>query len=47
MTRIAAVATCPVSVPRPVPVWTAHERSTAWNAILTEVKSDDGLIWRL
>lgn len=43
MTRIAAVATYPVSVPRPEPVWTAHERSTAWNAILTEVKSDDGL----
>jgi len=44
MTKIAAVATYPVSVPRPYPVWTAHERSTAWNAILTEVKSDDGLV---
>jgi L-alanine-DL-glutamate epimerase-like enolase superfamily enzyme len=43
MTRIASVATYPVSVPRQEPVWTAHERSTAWNAILTEVKSDDGL----
>jgi L-alanine-DL-glutamate epimerase-like enolase superfamily enzyme len=43
MTKIASVATYPVSVPRPEPVWTAHERSTAWNAILTEVKSDDGL----
>ncbi|HWB49195.1 MAG TPA: mandelate racemase/muconate lactonizing enzyme family protein [Stellaceae bacterium] len=44
MTKIASVATYPVSVPRPQPVWTAHERSTAWNAILTEVKSDDGLV---
>ena len=43
MTKIASVAAYPVSVPRPEPVWTAHERSTAWNAILTEVKSDDGL----
>jgi L-alanine-DL-glutamate epimerase-like enolase superfamily enzyme len=43
MTKIASVATYPVSVPRPVPVWTAHERSTAWSAILTEVKTDDGL----
>jgi L-alanine-DL-glutamate epimerase-like enolase superfamily enzyme len=31
-------------LPRKVPVWTAHERSTAWNAILTEVKTDDGLV---
>ena len=44
MTKIASVATYPVSVPRKVPVWTAHERSTAWNAILTEVKTDDGLV---
>ena len=44
MTKIASVATYPVSVPRPEPVWTAHERSTAWNAIVTEVKSDDGLV---
>ena len=43
MTKIAAVATYPVSVSRPKPVWTAQERSTAWNAILTEVKTDDGL----
>ena len=43
MTKIASVATYPISVPRKVPVWTAHERSTAWNAILTEVKTDDGL----
>jgi L-alanine-DL-glutamate epimerase-like enolase superfamily enzyme len=43
MTKIASVKTHPVSVPRAVPVWTAHERSTAWSAILTEVKTDDGL----
>jgi L-alanine-DL-glutamate epimerase-like enolase superfamily enzyme len=43
MTKIASVATYPISVPREVPVWTAHERSTAWSAILSEVKTDDGL----
>jgi D-galactarolactone cycloisomerase len=43
MTKIASVATYPVSAPRAVPVWTAHERSAAWSAILTEVKTDDGL----
>ena len=43
MTKIASVATYPVSVPRKEPVWTAHERSTAWNAILTQVTTDDGL----
>jgi L-alanine-DL-glutamate epimerase and related enzymes of enolase superfamily len=25
-------------------VWTAHEESKAWNVILTEVRTDDGLI---
>ena len=43
MTKIASVATYPVSVPRQVPVWTAHERSTAWSAILAQVTTDDGL----
>jgi L-alanine-DL-glutamate epimerase-like enolase superfamily enzyme len=43
MTRIASVATYPVSVPRPTPVWTAHEEIKAWSVILTEVKTDDGL----
>jgi len=43
MTKIASVAAYPLSVPRKAPVWTAHERSTAWNAILVQVKSDDGL----
>jgi L-alanine-DL-glutamate epimerase-like enolase superfamily enzyme len=43
MTRIASVATYPVSVPRPAPVWTAHEEIKAWSVILTEVKTDDGL----
>jgi L-alanine-DL-glutamate epimerase-like enolase superfamily enzyme len=43
MTKIASVATFPVSVPRKEPVWTAHERSTAWSAILTQVTTDDGL----
>jgi L-alanine-DL-glutamate epimerase-like enolase superfamily enzyme len=44
MTRIASVATHMISVPRPPPVWTAHEQSKAWNVILTEVRTDDGLV---
>ena len=44
MTRIASLATYPISVPRPVPVWTAQEESKAWSVILTEVKTDDGLV---
>ncbi len=44
MTRIASIATYPVSVPRSPPVWTAQEESRAWSVILTEVKTDDGLI---
>ncbi len=43
MTRIASVATYPISVSRPVPVWTAHEEIKAWSVILTEIKTDDGL----
>src|SRR5882724_5178328 len=43
MTRIASIATYPVSVPRSLPVWTAQEESRAWSVILTEVKTDDGL----
>ncbi len=44
MTRIASIATYPISVPRPLPVWTAQEESKAWSVILTEVKTDDGLV---
>ena len=44
MTRITSVATYPISVPRPLPVWTAQEESKAWSVILTEVKTDDGLV---
>jgi L-alanine-DL-glutamate epimerase-like enolase superfamily enzyme len=44
MTRIASIATYPVSVPRPFPVWTAQEEIKAWSVILTEVKTDDGLV---
>src|SRR5712691_6907977 len=44
MTRIVSIATYPISVPRPVPVWTAQEESKAWSVILTEVKTDDGLV---
>src|SRR5260370_11456130 len=44
MTRIAEVTTYPIAVPRPAPVWTAHEEITAWSVILVEVKTDDGLV---
>jgi L-alanine-DL-glutamate epimerase-like enolase superfamily enzyme len=44
MTRIASIATYPISVPRSPPVWTAQEESRAWAVILTEVKTDDGLV---
>jgi L-alanine-DL-glutamate epimerase-like enolase superfamily enzyme len=44
MTRIAEVKTHPVSVPRPEPVWTAHEELKAWSVILVEVRTDDGLV---
>jgi hypothetical protein len=43
MTRIASVATHMISVPRPQPVWTAHEESKAWSVILTEVHEDGEL----
>lgn len=44
MTGIASIATYPISVPRPQPVWTAQEESKAWSVILTELKTDDGLV---
>jgi L-alanine-DL-glutamate epimerase-like enolase superfamily enzyme len=44
MTRIASITNYPISVPRPEPVWTAHEEIRAWSVILVEVKTDDGLI---
>jgi len=44
MTKIASIRTHTVSVPRPQPVWTAQEEIRAWNVILTEVRSDDGLV---
>lgn len=43
MTKIASVTAYPVSVPRQQPVWTAQERSTAWGAIIVQVRTDDGL----
>lgn len=44
MSRIAAVKTHMVSMPRPQTTWTAHEEMKAWNVILTEVRTDDGLV---
>ena len=44
MSRIASVKTYMISVPRPHQTWTAHEQMKAWNVILTEVRTDDGLV---
>ena len=44
MSKIASVRTYMISVPRPQPVWTAHEQSKAWNVILVELRTDDGLV---
>jgi L-alanine-DL-glutamate epimerase-like enolase superfamily enzyme len=44
MSRIASVTSHMISVPQPQPVWTAHEESKAWNVILTELRTDDGLV---
>src|SRR5262249_9694477 len=44
MTKIASVETYMISVLRPQPVRTAHEEIKAWNVILTEVRTDDGLV---
>jgi L-alanine-DL-glutamate epimerase-like enolase superfamily enzyme len=44
MSRIASVETHMISLPRPQPVWTAHEQNKAWNVILTELRTDDGLV---
>src|SRR2546423_15677860 len=43
MTRIASVASYPISVPRPAAMGTADEEIKAWSVILTEGKTDDGL----
>jgi L-alanine-DL-glutamate epimerase-like enolase superfamily enzyme len=43
VTRIAAIAAHPISLPRPQPVWTAHEELAAWSAILVELRTDDGI----
>lgn len=44
MTRIASIATHPISLPMPQPRWTAHEEMKAWSVILTEIRTDDGLV---
>jgi L-alanine-DL-glutamate epimerase-like enolase superfamily enzyme len=44
MTRIASIKTHMISLPRPAPVWTAHEENRAWSVILTEIRTDDGLV---
>src|SRR5277367_1891739 len=44
MSRIVSVQTHVISVPRPQPVRTAHEQNRAWSVILTEVRTNDGLV---
>ena len=44
MTRIAAIKTHAISIPLQHALWTAHEKLTASNMILTEVRTDDGLV---
>jgi L-alanine-DL-glutamate epimerase-like enolase superfamily enzyme len=44
MSRIATIKAHMISVPRPHPVWTAHEQNKAWNVILTEIRTDDGIV---
>jgi D-galactarolactone cycloisomerase len=44
MTRIVAVKTHPVSIALGHALWTAHEKLTTSSLILTEVRTDDGLV---
>jgi D-galactarolactone cycloisomerase len=44
MTRIAAITAHPISIPLERTLWTAHERLAASTLILTEVRTDDGLV---
>jgi D-galactarolactone cycloisomerase len=44
MTRIVEVKTHPVSVPLKHALWTAHEELRTSSLILTEVRTDDGLV---
>jgi L-alanine-DL-glutamate epimerase-like enolase superfamily enzyme len=44
MTRIAEVKTYPISVRLKDTLWTAHEELKASSVILTEVRTDDGLV---
>lgn len=44
MTKIAEIRTYPLSVPLAHPLWTAHEELKTSSLILTEVRTDDGLV---
>src|SRR5688572_7917258 len=44
MTRIVEVKTHALSIPLEHVLWTAHERLASSNLILTEVRTDDGLV---
>ena len=44
MSRIAAVETHPISIPLHQALWTAHEKLTTSSLILTEIRTDDGLV---
>jgi D-galactarolactone cycloisomerase len=42
--KIASITTHALSMPLPVPLWTAHETVRSASAIVVEVKTDDGLV---
>lgn len=42
--KIVSIQTYPLSMPLPIPLWTAHEHLRAATAIIVEVKTDDGLV---
>src|SRR3954469_1516401 len=42
--KITSIKTFPVSVPQPRPRFSAHELTTAFSAIVTEVRTDEGLV---
>ena len=42
--KITSIETYALSMPLPVPLWTAHETLRSASAIIVEVKTDDGLV---
>lgn len=42
--KITSVKTHPVTVPQAVPRYSAHEQSTSFDVVITEVQTDEGLV---